>query len=258
MKKYFELKCAVQYIEKHLTDTFTQKDIAKCAMVSLSSLQKIFKHSLGYSINEYITKRSISDAAKRLITESASVTDLALDYGYSNVESFSRAFQKVYGVLPSQYKKDSKHGELFTAVDVLEDTISRECGLLVQALQENNSGYVVCFDVVGIKAINSVSRQAGDIALITALKRIHEYTDERFLVFRIGGDEFAVITPFCNTSEAENFMEQILKHNEEAFSYDGMHIPVCVRGWFGKNASVSPFEKAETMLQKTVKYQGKE
>jgi AraC family transcriptional regulator len=117
-------------------DNLKQTDIARSVAVSLSSLQKLFKHSLGYSINEYVMKRRMSEAATRLVLENAPVTDVAFEYGYNTVESFSRAFHKVYGVLPSEYKKDAKHGELFTAVDIFEDAVTRDCSRLVNVYEK--------------------------------------------------------------------------------------------------------------------------
>lgn len=55
-------------------DNLKQTDIARSVAVSLSSLQKLFKHSLGYSINEYVMKRRMSEAATRLVLENAPVT----------------------------------------------------------------------------------------------------------------------------------------------------------------------------------------
>ena len=258
MKHYFELKNAIEYIENHLMDNLKQTDIARSVEVSLSSLQKLFKHSLGYSINEYVMKRRMSEAATRLVLENAPVTDVALEYGYNTVESFSRAFHKVYGVLPSEYKKDARHGELFTVVDIFEDAVTRDCSRLVNVLRESKDSYVVCFDIVGIVQINDISRNAGDIAIITALQRIHKYTEEGFFVFRIGGDEFAVVTPFENVTDAEIFMNKVLKHNAETFLFDGMQIPVSVRGWIGKNENTYQMQRLEKELRDKVKYQGRQ
>lgn len=199
MKHYFELKNAIEYIENHLMDNLKQTDIA----------------------------RSV-ETATRLVLENAPVTDVAFEYGYNTVESFSRAFHKVYGVLPSEYKKDARHGELFTAVDIFEDAVTRDCSRLVNVLRESKDSYVVCFDIVGI------------------------------FVFRIGGDEFAVVTPFENVTDAEIFMNKVLKHNAETFLFDGMQIPVSVRGWIGKNENTYQMQRLEKELRDKVKYQGRQ
>ena len=131
-------------------------------------------------------------------------------------------------MLPSEYKKDARHDELCTAVDIVEDAVTRDCSRLVNVLRESKDSYVVCFDIVGI------------------------------FVFRIGGDEFAVVTPFENVTDAEIFMNKVLKHNAETFLFDGMQIPVSVRGWIGKNENTYQMQRLEKELRDKVKYQGRQ
>ena len=52
MQKYFELTSALEYIEDHMLDNCSQADIAHAACVSLSALQKMFRFTFGYSIND--------------------------------------------------------------------------------------------------------------------------------------------------------------------------------------------------------------
>ena len=101
MQKYFELTSALEYIEDHMLDNCSQADIAHAACVSLSALQKMFRFTFGYSINEYIMKRKMTTAAEELSETKIPVADLAFKYGYTSTEAFSRAFSKVNCVLPS-------------------------------------------------------------------------------------------------------------------------------------------------------------
>ena len=106
MEKYFELKCALEYIEQHISDSCTQEEIAKAACVSLSSLQKLFRYVFDHSVNEHITKRKMTLAAEELLSGTVSVAELAIKYGYSSTEAFSRAFRKV-NCCPRLVKKAS-------------------------------------------------------------------------------------------------------------------------------------------------------
>ncbi|RGC81630.1 AraC family transcriptional regulator [Hungatella hathewayi] len=79
----------------HISDNCTQENIAKASSVSLSSLQKLFRYVFDHSVNEHITKRKMTLAAEELLSGTASVAELAMKYGYSSTEPFSRAFRKV-------------------------------------------------------------------------------------------------------------------------------------------------------------------
>ena len=136
MKKYFELKTALDYIELHICDNITQGEIAQAACISVSALQKVFRCTFGYSIKEYIVKRKMTMAAEDVLNGTEGLMEIALRYGYSTLESFSRAFRKVNGVLPSDYRKQGKQTAAFTRLVLNDFGISREAAALVEAAAE--------------------------------------------------------------------------------------------------------------------------
>lgn len=100
------LEKALAYIESHLCDNIDLSLVAKEAGYSLYHFHRIFSGILGDSIKEYIRKRRITEAAKELCNTKESIVDVAFKYGYQSREAFSRAFEKVYGINPSDVKKD--------------------------------------------------------------------------------------------------------------------------------------------------------
>ncbi|NBH14156.1 AraC family transcriptional regulator [Lachnospiraceae bacterium] len=94
MQKYIELTRALEYIENHILDNCLQIEIAQSACVSLSALQKMFRFTFGYSVNEYIMKRKMTLATEELSETEIPISQLALKYGYTSTEAFSRAFSK--------------------------------------------------------------------------------------------------------------------------------------------------------------------
>lgn len=260
MQKYFELASALEYIEKHMRGNYTQADIAKAACVSLSTLQKMFRYTFGYSINEYILKRKMTVAAEELESSPIPISELAIKYGYCSTEAFSRAFLKVNCVLPSEYRKGKKVQAVFTPLQIDETGISQESPLLIEAIYNAQESYIVCFDVAGMKKINRISREAGNLALMETVQRIHihisQHIAEKVRIFRIGRDEYALITSFLQSSEAENFVSKVLEHNGDCFSYKGQSIPLYLRGWYGKNILTEEIPNPAGVLRQKVKYQG--
>lgn len=256
MKKYYELASALEYIENHLTGNCAQAEIAKAACVSLSALQKLFRYTFGYSVNEYIMKRKMTAAAEELADSSISVAELAFKYGYGSSEAFSRAFCRVNCCLPSDYRRGRRTQAVFTPIRLGENGITRETPVLIDAIHKTQNLYVVCFDVVGIIKINEISREAGDLALMQAVQRIHKYASEETRLFRIGGDEFALITPFGNAADAESLAAAVLAHNGEAFFCKGRAFPLFLRAWYGKNALAVNSANPANLLREKVKYQG--
>lgn len=100
------LEKALDYIENHLNDDINLSAVAKEAGYSLYHFQRIFKGVVGDSIKDYIIKRRITEAAKELTYTNKPIIDIAIKYGYQSRETFSRAFNKVFGRNPSEVKRE--------------------------------------------------------------------------------------------------------------------------------------------------------
>jgi len=95
---------AIEYIENNLTDELDINDIAEKACVSAFHFQRIFTVLCGFTVGEYIRNRRLSLAAEELSKANAKVIDVAIKYGYDSPDSFTRAFNKFYGISPSMAK----------------------------------------------------------------------------------------------------------------------------------------------------------
>ncbi len=95
----------MDYIEAHLTEDITGKDIAKIVGISDYHFKRMFSYMAGMSLNEYIRNRRLSVANGELI-HGARVTDVAYKYGFQSIEGFSRAFREWSGFLPSEVAKN--------------------------------------------------------------------------------------------------------------------------------------------------------
>jgi AraC family transcriptional regulator len=100
-----EFNQLMDYIETHLTDEISGKDISKIVGQSDYHFKRMFSYMAGMSLHEYIKNRRLSVANVELIN-GAKVTDIAYKYGYQSIEGFSRAFREWSGFLPSEVTKN--------------------------------------------------------------------------------------------------------------------------------------------------------
>ena len=78
--------------------------IADALALSEGYLSRLFKSETEYSINTYITRYRILNAAKLLDDVQNKVYEVAEKVGYLDITYFSTTFKKLVGVTPSQYQ----------------------------------------------------------------------------------------------------------------------------------------------------------
>ncbi|MDM5430121.1 AraC family transcriptional regulator [Bacillus mycoides] len=96
------MNAAMRYIEDNLTHEIDFKEVAKIAFCSEYHFKRMFSFLAGISLSEYIRCRRLTLAAFELKDSNAKVIDVAIKYGYNSPDSFTRAFQNLHGITPSE------------------------------------------------------------------------------------------------------------------------------------------------------------
>ena len=211
---------ALDYVENHIIGTISVKEIADSCYISISGLQKMFKYVFHLSVKEYIMRRRFSLAARELIETDISILDIALKYGYQNAESFTRGFEKVWGITPSAFRKTRRFTDHTPKLAVPDELSEKEvCFMINQkydlndlynVIQARKNNAYVCADLGHLMWINeNLGRDAGDIALLELMRRVEEACDENDIFLRIGGDEFVVFTDSEDMSHAEEIVRKV-------------------------------------------------
>lgn len=101
---------------------------------------------------------------------------------------------------------------------------------LYDYLKKMDGIYILSFDIEGLMPINDeYGHGGGDIVIAECLKRIDGEKQEDMLMFRIGGDEFILLTNSSDIEKARELGDSILKHNGQTVAYNGTEIPVSMR-----------------------------
>jgi AraC-like DNA-binding protein len=79
------------------------KEMARGLGVSPQHLRRHFLQSKGVPLGKWLKEQLLSPARERLMADSAAhIKDLAKEFGYQGPTSFTRAFKKHYGFVPSE------------------------------------------------------------------------------------------------------------------------------------------------------------
>lgn len=237
MGKLEVLVDALDYIEAHLTEEIRTEAMAEACYCSKSGLEKLFRQVNHISVHDYVVRRRMSLAARELLANPRTrLIDLAVAYGYGSNEAFARAFRQVWGVMPSAFRGRKRYSELFPRLRVPEEedlSMGRkrvDITELYDLFRQRRKCWFICCDIQRLIPINEISHAAGDLAILEALRRMNDAAGDEDVVFRIGGDEFAMLTNTEDAGCAEGIMRRILAENDKCIEWEGRQIPVALYG----------------------------
>ena len=75
-----------------------------------------FRQLAGMPLRTYLHQRRLAFALKEVRDTDRPLLDIALDYGFSGQEAFTRAFRALYGVAPGAYRRDPRPVVLRTRI----------------------------------------------------------------------------------------------------------------------------------------------
>jgi AraC family transcriptional regulator len=94
------------HIQTHLETDLNLDVLAERVGFSAYHFHRIFRESIGEPVKEYVRRLRIEKAAYRLKISEETILRLALDAGFRTHESFTRAFQRQFGITPNEYRED--------------------------------------------------------------------------------------------------------------------------------------------------------
>jgi len=99
------LEEVLAYIDAHYMHTVSAEDMAKLCRMSYSYFSRFFKASIGKTFSEYLTYVRLIEAEKRLVSTRQSISQIALDTGFSNASYFITQFKRHRGMTPKKFKQ---------------------------------------------------------------------------------------------------------------------------------------------------------
>ena len=91
---------ALYYIDEHLCEDLTYERLAEVFGYSSFHFHKIFLSITELSITEYIRKRRLTIAHRKLCETTETVADICYSVGFNSIQTFNRAFKDTFGMQP--------------------------------------------------------------------------------------------------------------------------------------------------------------
>ncbi len=108
----------IDWIEQDLCRESFLLDMARAVGYSPYYCSALFHQVSGSTLKSYVARRRLCRAALELSGIRGRVLDIAVKYGFSSQEAFTRAFRGAFGCTPAQYRRQPGPIPLFMGKDV--------------------------------------------------------------------------------------------------------------------------------------------
>jgi AraC family transcriptional regulator len=118
----------VDEIEDRLGEELRFADLARLSNFSEFHFHRVFHALAGLPVMEYVRVRRLVRAAARVAYSQDRLLDIAIDCGFGTPETFIRAFRKLYGMTPGDYRKKGFRPPDYPKVDVRQRKLNPYLG----------------------------------------------------------------------------------------------------------------------------------
>lgn len=96
---------AIDLMEDRLRRPLRVAEAAEAAGYSVYHFCRVFNQATRLTPYEYLMRRRLTEAAQEVLHTSRRILDIALEYEFGSSEAFSRAFQRMFAVLPGRLRQ---------------------------------------------------------------------------------------------------------------------------------------------------------
>jgi AraC-like DNA-binding protein len=98
---------ALRTVDRYPASAWTLNRLANVSSLSLYHFLRTFDRITGVTPHQYVLRARLRHAAVRLVRETGSILDLALDCAFGDISNFTRAFRNEFGASPRRYRERS-------------------------------------------------------------------------------------------------------------------------------------------------------
>ncbi len=98
------LRRALDHISANLDEDITLNQLAQVAGLSVFHFARTFTRTMGVSPSRYVSRMRLEKAMAEIAAGRSSLAEIAFNAGFSSQASFTRAFCRVTGLTPGEYR----------------------------------------------------------------------------------------------------------------------------------------------------------
>jgi AraC-like DNA-binding protein len=111
------------YIDSNLHRTIHIRDLSAIARRSPAHFSRKFKVAVGESPHAYVVKRRLERACHLMMTSSVSLSEIALNVGFSDQAHLCRLFRQAFGQSPASWRRERGNSDEVTSRTGVDENI---------------------------------------------------------------------------------------------------------------------------------------
>lgn len=100
-----KLTQVMQYLRLHFSEQLSVEKVSESAHMSKYYLCHLFRQKTGLTLMQYLYEQRLTEARSQLLHTSCSISEIAMNCGFSSSSHFCTLFKKREGMNPSEYRK---------------------------------------------------------------------------------------------------------------------------------------------------------
>jgi len=93
------------YLHEHYAESISRWDLAQYANISEDYLTYCFRQEFGTTPMQYLQRYRVNQAKLLLKNSEKSITEIALEVGFTDSGYFSRVFRRQTGISPEAFRR---------------------------------------------------------------------------------------------------------------------------------------------------------
>ncbi|MGR3853758.1 MULTISPECIES: AraC family transcriptional regulator [Chryseobacterium] len=98
----------INFMEKNYDQPVSVKELEDISHYSYRNIQRIFKYSCGETIGAFQQRLKVENGYKRILYTQENLTSIAIEVGFANIASFSKAFKQHFGISPKAARQSKE------------------------------------------------------------------------------------------------------------------------------------------------------
>lgn len=153
----------IDWIDANITEALSLTEMSKQLGFSTYYCSNKFHEITGITLKKYIATRRLYHASLEIRDTNSRILDIAVKYGFSSQEAFTRAFANAYSCTPYAYRKSPKPMQIYPKQTVVfsEFNIDNEGNTMMKTSEklEIQKAQKVLYDQYGESVLNILNGQ---------------------------------------------------------------------------------------------------